>query len=174
MRRIIPVMAALGGLLCAAGAPPPGWTTPVIAGYGAIHVWPQATDRPDPARTYKALFVVDGNDTARGGVNAGLVEVARAVNEFAHAHRQFRVVVKGEATPIVFDAAAFEAKYHRPNPNLDLLGKLHQAGVTLMVCGNALFGFGGTPADVSPDVTVALSALSTEIIAQNQGYAIIQ
>ncbi len=178
MRRLGVCIAALGAGLCLAAAPPPGWTTPAIAGYGAIHVWPQATDRPDPAKTYKALFVVDSADKGRNGVNFALTDVARAVNEFAAAgvplaHLHFRVIVKGEATPIVLNDAAFTARFHTANPDLGLIARLQKSGVAFLVCGNALYGFKANPAQLAPGIAVALSALSTEIIAQNQGYAII-
>ncbi len=179
MRRILPSLAVLGALLCGAASPPPGWTSPTIPGYGAIHVWPQATDRPDPAHTYKALFVLDSADSAGTGLNQALLQVARAVNEFGAAgvplaHLRFRVVIKGGATPIVLNDATFQARFHKPNPNRDLIARLEKAGVTFLVCGNALFGFQANPAQLAPGIGVALSALSSEIIAADQGYAIIQ
>jgi intracellular sulfur oxidation DsrE/DsrF family protein len=153
------------------------WTTPAIKGIGPVHVWPEATLRPNATATYKAVF-----DVTRAGnaskMNPGLDHIARAVNVFAAAgvpltHLEFKVIVHGPATPVVLDAKSFQAKFGHPNPNLEVIQALKKAGVEIYVCGNALGDMKYTPSEVNSDVHVALSALSTVIILQDEGYALV-
>lgn len=153
------------------------WSTPAIKGIGKVHVWPEATLRPSATATYKAIFDITkaGKDTE---VNPALAHVARVINAFAAAgvpldHLHFALVMHGPATPAALDAKTFEAKFHHANPNLEVLEKLKQAGVRLLVCGNALGDWNYTPAEVNSNVEVAWSALSTLIILQDQGYAVL-
>ncbi|HKI95230.1 MAG TPA: DsrE family protein [Gemmatimonadales bacterium] len=172
-------LAALLGVASTAAAQQGAdfWSTPAIKGIGPVHAWPEATLKPDAATTYKAIFDITkaGKDT---DVNAGLSHVARVINSFAAAgvpldHLHFALVIHGPATPAALDAKTFEAKFHHPNPNVDVLEKLKKAGVRLLVCGNALGDWHYTPADVNPNFEVAWSALSTLIILQDQGYAVL-
>jgi len=176
---VLPLAAALLLAPPALAQQAPGfWTRPAIKEYGPVHVWPQAVVRPNAHATYKALF-----DVTQAGkpdaVNPGLDHIARAVNVFAAAgvplgHLKFAVIIHGPATPIVLGDKAFEAKFGHPNPNLAVLADLKKAGVQVMVCGNALADMSYTPDEVNPDIKVALSALSTLIIMQNEGYALLR
>jgi len=152
------------------------WQYPAIKGYGPEHVWPGVVERPQARATYKALFDLTQGKAAADKVNPGLDHIARTINIFAAAgvplrQLKFAVIIHGPATQIVLGAAAYQAKFGHPNPNLAVIAALRKAGVDLMVCGNALGDMHLTPAQVNPDIHVALSALSTVIILQNRGYA---
>lgn len=175
---LLPLVALLAFASPAFAQQAPGfWTTPAIKGIGPVHVWPQATLRPSATGTYKAVFDV----TKDGDVNktdAALAHVARAVNVFAAAgvplaHLEFVVVIHGPATPVALSATSFAAKFGHPNPNLHVIEALKKAGVRILVCGNAIGDMGYTPSEINPDIKVALSALSTLIILQDQGYALL-
>ena len=180
-RSVLFCTLALGLLAAgAATAQPAGfWHYPVIKGYGPEHTWPGVVVRPTAHTTYHALFDVTQGKAQADTVNPGLDHIARTINIFAAAgvplkHMNFEVIIHGPATPIVLDAAAYRAKFGHPNPNLALLATLRKAGVRLMVCGNALGDMHLNPSEVDPDVHVALSALSTVIILQNKGYALVR
>ncbi len=155
------------------------WKYPAIQSYGPEHTWPGVVERPDAHSIYKALFDLTHGRARAETVNPGLDHIARTVNIFVgdgmplH-HLKFAVIIHGPATPIVLDAAAYLARFGHPNPNLALITALHNAGVDLMVCGNALGDMHLSPAEVNPDIHVALSALSTVIIMQNRGYALVR
>ena len=178
--RLIAVAAAMALSASAFAAQPEGfWIKPAIQAYGPVHVWPEAIDRPSPKKVYKALFDVTQGNPAADKVNPGLDHIARAVNTFAAAgvplsHLKFDVIIHGGATPIALGEKAYMAKYGHANPNLAVIADLRKAGVDVMVCGNALGDMQFTPAEVNPDIKVALSALSTLIIQQNQGYALMR
>ncbi len=171
------ILLAFASALSAQQAPG-FWTTPAIKGIGPVHVWPEATLRPDTKSIYKAVFDVTKPGDAKK-INPGLDHIARTVNVFAAAgvpldHLKFTVIIHGPATPIVLDAKSFEAKFGRPNPDLDVIRALKKAGVRILVCGNALGDMGYTPSEVNPDLQVALSAMSTLIMLQDQGYALLR
>ena len=181
MRSVVfSLAAALAFSSTAFAAQPAGfWSKPAIKDFGPVHVWPGASDRPNARTTYKALFDVTQGNPAADKVNPGLDHIARAVNTFAAAgvplsHLKFDVIIHGGATPIALGEKAYMAKYGHANPNLAVIEALKKAGVNVMVCGNALGDMEFTPAEVNPDIKVALSALSTLIIQQNQGYALMR
>ena len=157
----------------------PFWQYPAIKGYGAEHSWPGVVARPQAHATYKAVFDLTRGDARATTVNTGLNLIARTVNVFASAalplgHLKFALIIHGPATALALSAAAFQRKFGHPNPNLALLAALRKAGVELMVCGDALAVQHATPAEVNPDVHVALAALSTLIMLQNRGYALVR
>ncbi len=173
---------ATAAALCApafAAQPAGFWIKPAIAAYGPVHVWSEAIDRPSPKKVYKALFDVTQGNPAADKVNPGLDHIARAVNTFVAAgvplsHLKFDVIIHGGATPIALNEQAYTAKFGHANPNLAVIADLRKAGVQVMVCGNALGDMQFTPAEVNPNIRVALSALSTLVIQQNQGYALMR
>lgn len=163
----------------AANQPPGFWSYPAIRGYGPEHTWPGVVVRPQTTTAYKALFDVTKGKAASTHVNPGLDHIARTLNIFAGAgvplrHLKFDVIIHGPATPIALSAAAYRAKFGHANPNIALIAALRKAGVKILVCGNALGDMHFTPSEVNPDIHVALSALSTIIIMQNRGYALVR
>ena len=155
------------------------WTTPAIPGYGEVHLWPEATLRPDTGTIYKAVYEVTQGDTKSDEVNFGFEQAARALNSFASvgvptSHLHLVLILHGPPTGLVLKDDVFRKKYGHPNPNLEIISLLKKAGVRILVCGNALAGSKFTPADVNPDIEVAVSALATLIILQDQGYAFIR
>ena len=155
------------------------WQYPAIPGYGPVHVWPHVIDKPGPHKLYKALFDLTKPGKSFLELNPGLDHIARAVNTFAAAnvplnHLRFVVIIHGPATPIALGERAFEMKFHHPNPNLRIIAALKRAGVRIWVCGNALGDMHFTPSEVNPQIRVVLSALTTLVIQQDEGYALMR
>ena len=180
MRSVVLALAAAAGLASTASAQQPAgfWSTPAIQGIGPVHMWPQAVLRPDANTTYKAVFDVTKAAPSNDKMNPGLDHIARTVNVFAAAgiptsHLKFAVIIHGPATPIALGDKEYQAKFGHPNPNTAVIEALTKAGVQVMVCGNALGDMQFTPAQVDANIKVALSALSTLIILQDQGYALL-
>lgn len=164
----------------ALAAPPPGfWQNPVIKDAGAMHPLPDGAFQPDKNTVYKAVFgVTRAQPKTAQGPDDALQPVARAVNVFASAgvpldHLKFVVVIYGPATPMALDNAHYKKAFGVDSPSLKTIHELKAAGVQIVVCGQALAGFGYEHAWVNPDVSIALSALSTLVILQDQGYALI-
>jgi intracellular sulfur oxidation DsrE/DsrF family protein len=180
MRSVVLALAAAVGLASTAAAQQGAgfWSTPAIQGIGPVHVWPQAILRPDANTTYKAVFDVTKPAASNDKMNPGLDHIARTVNVFAAvgiptSHLKFAVIIHGPATPIVLSDKEYQAKFGQANPNTGVIEALTKAGVQVMVCGNALGDMKFTPEQVNSNIKVALSALSTLIILQDQGYALL-
>ncbi len=164
--------------LVLAAQPAGFWSTPGVPGFGHVHVWKHVVFVPNQHTTYKALFDIT-KSKHMDKLNGSLNHTARTVNAFAVMgvplkNLKFVLVVHGPATSVVLSAKAFKAKFGYANPNLKVINALYKAGVELTVCGNALADNGYTPAEVNPKFKIALSAISTLVILQNKGYALMR
>lgn len=178
-KRLSPVLALAGLLLTVGASARPFWNYPVIKGYGPVHIWPHVALHPNPHKVYRALFDLTKPGKSFVRLNPGLDHIARAVNTFVAAgvplsHLRFDVIIHGPATPIALGPRTFEQVFHHPNPNLRIIRELRRAGVHIYVCGNALGDMHYTPAEVNPNIRVALSALTTLVLLQNKGYALMR
>jgi len=152
---------------------------PGITGYGGVHALPRAAVQPSAAAEYKAIFDVTTGSKNPSGINPGIMHVIRAVNVFASAHvplshLHFIVILHGAATSAALDNIHYKKVFGKNNPNISMLRKLKAAGVSVYVCGQAMFDFHYPGSWVGKNVTVALSALSTLVIYGDQGYAYLK
>lgn len=171
------VAALAVALAMPAAAMAADWVTPGVPGYGGVMPLPHAMVQPHAKHRYKAIFDVTSGAKDPSGINPGLKHVARAVNAFVSAgvplsHLHFVAIVHGpKATAAVLNDAAYKKLFNMDNPNTKLLAELKKAGVKVFVCGQAMYDLKYPLADVSKDVHVALSALSTTVIYGDMGYA---
>lgn len=173
------LLGSMSATAMAAGHPAGYWQYPAIEGYGPVHPRPNAAEQPDKSTIYKVVFNVTKSTKDMSQPNPGLDHVARAVNVFASAgvpldHLRFVAVIHGPATASVLDAKAYKQKFDTANPNLKLIAALRKAGVKVEVCGQALSDNHFENAEVNPEVTITLSALSDLAIYGNRGYAFEQ
>ena len=68
---------------------------------------------------------------------------------------------------------AYRARHGSPNPSLELIRKLKDAGVSVRVCSQALAGHSIAPDAVDQLVQVDLAALTTLTNLQLRGFALI-
>ncbi len=148
---------------------------PVIKSYGSVVRLPEAAQQP---RAAKIIVDVTAGGEANE-LNSAVAKVARYVNIYAGAGQkpakaQIAVILHGDATLAVLNADAYGAKFGvDSNPNLDCLHALHEAGVELFVCGQSLVSKGGKPDEVVVFVDVAVSAVTTLVNLQADGYAYV-
>ena len=151
---------------------------PLIEGYGPTY---PINDRDVPLPegfNYKAVFDLVAYPGEVTAVNVRLESVAR----FLNMHRRngvpaenmdLAVVVHGAAVKNLLNNDAYEARYKVENPNLELLSLLHDAGVSIYVCGQSM-SFGGMDKNELADgVQVALSAMTMLTVLQSDGYALL-
>lgn len=156
------------------------WVTPVIAGYGKVHPRPDAAVQPDPAADYHVFVRVTDDGKHPGERLHALDRLARLVNLMAvskvpASHVHIVALLDGEASL----ASATDAVYQRytkvaKNPNLAIIHALRQAGVDLLVCGQALAMEKLPDSAVVPDVTVSLSALTDAVVYGQKGYSYLE
>jgi intracellular sulfur oxidation DsrE/DsrF family protein len=82
-------------------------------------------------------------------------------------------IASGGATPIVLNDAQYKKAYGVANPNLPLIEQLRKAGVDIAVCGQAVAEHKFQYDWVDSHVTLALSALTTITVLEQQGYALM-
>lgn len=154
------------------------WETPTIHGYGKIHMPAGAVHKPDPTQTYKIVFTLTKPSKAADKINGPLYHVARTVNIFVAAgvplsHLKIVAVAAGPATALALDNAHYHQLFGVDNPNLKLIDELHRDGVEVSVCAQAMAEHHYPYAWKAHEVTLSLSALSTAITLQHQGYALM-
>ncbi len=162
----------------AAGAPPDFWQTPTVTGFGKMHPLPKAAYQPQKTATYKIVFDVTKAGDKPGQVSPSLDQVARAVNLYASAgipldHLKFVAVLHGAATAAALDDAHYRQQFGVDNPNLEIIRKLRAAGTDVAVCGQAMAEHHFQYEWIAPNVTLALSALTTITVLENEGYALM-
>jgi intracellular sulfur oxidation DsrE/DsrF family protein len=158
---------------------PADWIYPVIPKFGGVHPRADLPEQPDPKAHYKVFVDVVSGSKNRAEVLGSLERLARLVNLMGYAkvpasHIQIVALVERGATPAVFGNAAYRQRFDMDNPNLAILHALKKAGVHLMVCSQALAGMGLADNEVSPDVTVTLSALTDAVVYGQRGYTYMQ
>ena len=163
----------------AAKAPQADWIYPLIPKFGGVHPRADLPEQPDPNAHYKVFVDVVSGSKNRAEVLGSLERLARLVNLMGYAkvpasHIQIVALVERAATPAVFGNAAYRQRFDVDNPNLAILHALKKAGVHLMVCSQALAGMGLADNEVSPDVTVTLSALTDAVVYGQRGYTYMQ
>jgi ubiquinone/menaquinone biosynthesis C-methylase UbiE/intracellular sulfur oxidation DsrE/DsrF family protein len=149
---------------------------PIIPKQGGIVPRPKAVEQP-PAG---AKVVFDATADAKpADVNRGLDRVARLLNLYGAAGLKAQdvkitIVLHGEATKSVLNDTAYQARFEiERNPNLPLIRELQNAGVEVLVCGQALNYKGFPDGEVADEVPIAAAALTVVINKQMDGHSYI-
>jgi len=150
---------------------------PVIKGYGGVMEVPEAVE---PAQAgIRTVLDVTAAASIPDEVNKGLERAARLLNlyglsELKASDIQLTVVLHGEATKSILSDAAWESRTQlKHNPNLPLIRLLQQAGVDVVVCGQALNYQNIDRSEVAAEIPVALAALTVVLNRQAAGYAYV-
>jgi intracellular sulfur oxidation DsrE/DsrF family protein len=173
------LLALSGSALAAGGASSQEfWQTPALSGVGKMHPLPTAAYQPQTNETYKVVFSVTKAGSKSDEISPSLDRVARAVNLYVSAgvpldHLKFVAVMYGDATDAALDNEHYRQKHGVDNPNLDLIRKLRNAGVDVAVCGQAAAEHQDRYEWITPEVTLALSALTTITTLEHQGYVLM-
>lgn len=162
----------------ALAATPATSPAPAIATHGKAVVMPDAAHQPDAAVRHRAVFNLTVAPDSPAATNPGLEKVARALNLFTASgvptgQVDFVVLLSAGATDSVLDDSAYRARHGSANPNLDLIAQLSAAGVQLFACGQALHVRNLDRGSMAAGVGVSLSALTSVIQLQQQGYALV-
>lgn len=149
---------------------------PAIQQYGKVVQLPAAAQQPQP-ESKLCVDLTKGGDVDQ--LNPSIEKLARYVNIYqgagkAPASVQIAVVLHGDATLCALNDDAYAERFKTAsNPNLDCLHELHKAGVAIYVCGQSLIGKGSQPEEVVVFADVAVSALTSLVNLQADGYAYV-
>jgi intracellular sulfur oxidation DsrE/DsrF family protein len=86
---------------------------------------------------------------------------------------QLAVVVHGASVRNILNNEAYRSRYRVDNPNLELVTRLHSAGVRIYVCGQSLAFGNVAKGELASPVEVALSAMTMLTVLQTEGYAVL-
>lgn len=151
---------------------------PAVEGYGPTY---PIDDRDVPLEdgfVYRAVFDVASYGDDSGALNPRLVSVARYLNMHARngvpvENMELAVVVHGAAVRNILDNDAYRSRYRIDNPNLELVKRLHAAGVRFYVCGQSLAFGKVAKSELADPVQVAVSAMTMLTVLQADGYALL-
>jgi len=159
----------------AAPAPPP----PVISGFGTTAEVVDPYLSPDPKLRYRVVFDISQAPKAADQVHQGLEKVARFVNLLGRYGNRPQagdlvVVIHGQAAFVTLNAATFGKRFDgATNPNIEIIQKLTDAGVSIRLCGQSMAGLGFKPTELNPNIKVDVAAITTMATLQLQGFALI-
>ena len=149
---------------------------PVIKDFGVVFEVPAATERPDTTMDYKIVVDIGQKNEKPGELYPPLEDVSRMYNLHVlggvkQEKLDVAIAIWGEAIGVVMNNEVYKKKFGVDNPNLKAIAELKQAGVKIIGCGQSIKRLGYDPADVNPDVTVALSRFTAVSTYEMKGYA---
>ncbi len=152
---------------------------PMVKNFGSVSEVPFAVEKPDPKLDYKIIVEVSSTNERQELVHEFFDKVANVVNLHAlggvPANKLHVVmVIHGPAAQFVVNDEAYQKKFGMNNPNIPLFAALKEAGVKIFVCGQSVLKRNIDPDTITPEVTVALSAVTTLTTYQLKGYAVLK
>lgn len=147
---------------------------PIVKGFGEIYEIPGAI-MPDNGHDYQIVIDLKTRQRDKESMNPGLNNVARMMNLHGLAgitkdQLKVAVVIHGGTTDAILSNKAYQKRYEVDNPNLELIQSLKQAGAEIYVCGQSLLAREYEQEEVNPQVTIALSMLTTYTDHLYRGY----
>jgi intracellular sulfur oxidation DsrE/DsrF family protein len=152
---------------------------PVIKNFGTITEVPNSVENPDPKLDYKIIVEVNSDNSKPETVHEFFEKVAAVVNLHAlggvpASKLHVVMVIHGPAASFVVNNETYQKKYSKDNPNIPLFKELTDAGVKIFVCGQSLNKRSIAKETVTPEVKVALSAITTLTTYQLKGYSFLK
>lgn len=148
----------------------------LIEGYGDFK--PVANTSFKTPKKLKTVFDVYTSNDDNEEINRGINTVARYLNmHFDAGVKQKNIkaalVLHGKAGKDILNNVAYNKRYITNNPNAELLKKLHDAGVQIIICGQSVEFRGYKRDEILDFVDVSLSAITALVSLQAQGYQLI-
>ncbi len=94
-------------------------------------------------------------------------------NRVPRSNVKLAIIVHGTATPSLLNNAAYRTRTGADNGSIALLTALNEAGVQIIVCGQALINRNVPRGELLPFVKVATTATSAHAVLAAQGYEVL-
>lgn len=152
------------------------FVSPVIKAYGPVVPMPDAEELPK--KDTKVVFDVTAVNKDAGKPLPGLERAAVLLNlagagGLKPGDVEVAIVLHGDATSSALDDDAYRTLTGKDHPHAELMKRLKEAGVKILVCGQSLERKGLDVKKVRAEVKVAASAVSAVVNYQSRGYAFI-
>lgn len=167
---------------------------PVIEEFGKV--FKVAADfKTNTEGNYRVVFDVGKTSNSPNKTNAYIETAARFLNMHAQngvpvESMKVALVIHGAASQDILNNTAYakkqqsrpssgytkkhlSRKFTGPNPNAELIGELHEAGVRIILCGQTASHRNISKTDALAEVQFALSAMTALVQLQNEGYQLI-
>jgi intracellular sulfur oxidation DsrE/DsrF family protein len=147
---------------------------------GVVPDVPGATDKPDPARTYRFVFDMQSVADSADAISPAVTGVARLINTYrAYGvpadHIEATAVFHGRTIVLVTKDETYRNRTGaKANPNAAMLRQLAAAGVKMVVCGVSAREQNYTAADLLPVAHLNLSATITFFDLQTRGFVKVE
>jgi intracellular sulfur oxidation DsrE/DsrF family protein len=143
-----------------------------------VHPLPQAAYQPQQQEVYSVVFSVTNAAETPTESNPALRHIARMVNLYTSAgvplsHLRFVAVIYDNAIDATLDDEHYRQKYGVDNPNLSLIRTLRNAGIDVAASGQTLVRNQERDEWISPEVTLALSGMTTISNLEHLGYVLM-
>jgi intracellular sulfur oxidation DsrE/DsrF family protein len=153
-------------------------TGPVILDFGPTFEVPAPDVGAPTDATYRVIFDIGQAADTPDGRSTRFETVARFLNMHVKAgvpleNLDVVVAVHGTAGKDLLQDEAYRSRYGMDNPNAALILALVEAGVEVALCGQTAASRGLPREELLPGVKMALSAMTSLVTRQNQGYALI-
>ena len=127
----------------------------------------------------KVILDIDKSSDDKSEVNRYIEVAARFLNMHENAgmkKEQLKVAMTFHASAWqdVLNNDVYKEKFGVDNPNLKLINDLSNAGVDIIICGQAAAKRDMPREDIIPNVKIALSATTALIQYQNKGYRLVK
>ena len=137
---------------------------------------PVIEEKQDPNLQYKLMFTISGMEKDKPyNINEQLAEVARTINLHAavgipQSHVHAVVIVFRQGLNALLKDDVYKEKFNTPNPNIQVIEELQNAGVTFISCGQSMYKTGIKKELILPTVKVSLSARTAMSFYNSMGY----
>jgi len=153
-------------------------TGPIIEQWGPAFDVPGTPYNLDAAEEHRVVFDIGDAPEDPAALNRGIESAARFLNMHARAgidpgRLHLAVVLHGAAAAAALNDAAYRARSGVDNPDRGLVEALAGAGVRFFLCGQTAGHRGYDPADLLPQVALAVSAMTAHVRLQEEGYRAI-
>ena len=148
----------------------------LVPGYPAGRDLPGAYLAPDPNIEYKVVFDLVVEDDNLDDPYPFLPAIAMYMNTLdkfgvpAENRKIAAVLHRGSGLIGLTNEAFKERNDGKDNPNIELIQKLHKAGVTFHICGQGVLARELEKVDLLPEIQIDYWALTTLIELGRQGY----
>ncbi len=152
----------------------------IISDYGKIYTVNNPDFKTDTTAQFKVVFDVGRSFENPDNPNALIETAARYINMHREAgvpakNIQVALVIHGAASTDLLKNEFYKEKFpdSKVNPNAELISKLANEGVQVILCGQTAAHRKITKTELLPETQISLSAMTALVQLQNKGYRLI-